>query len=128
MDGQTLAGLCINSCIHIFMYSYYFLAACGPRLKKFLWWKKYLTKAQIYQHAFLVLHGMVPIFYDCGYPRFFIYIGVPQGILGLILFMKFYVFAYSKKQIVAEAKAALEKERALKQKFSEDVEPLKKLE
>lgn len=98
MDGQTLLGLNINSFIHVLMYTYYFLASCGPQFRKYLWWKKYLTKIQIYQHICLVLHGLVPVFYDCGYPKFFIYLGVPQGLLGLALFMKFYIMAYSKKQ------------------------------
>jgi len=29
------------------MYSYYFLAALGPEMQKYLWWKKYLTRLQI---------------------------------------------------------------------------------
>lgn len=42
----TLLGL-INSFIHIIMYSYYMLAAMGPHMQKYLWWKKYLTLLQI---------------------------------------------------------------------------------
>ena len=36
----------VNTFVHIFMYSYYLLAALGPKylkLQKFLEWKKYLT-------------------------------------------------------------------------------------
>ena len=33
----------LNTFVHIFMYSYYLLAALGPKYQKFLWWKKYLT-------------------------------------------------------------------------------------
>ncbi|XP_022648846.1 elongation of very long chain fatty acids protein 4-like isoform X1 [Varroa jacobsoni] len=106
MDGHTLAGLCLNSCIHIFMYFYYFLASLGPKIEKYLWWKKYLTKAQIYQHIFLVLHGLIPVFYDCGYPKFFIYLAVPQGLLGLVLFLNFYVASYSRKRQHANATSA----------------------
>lgn len=29
------------------MYSYYFLAALGPGMQKYLWWKKYLTQIQL---------------------------------------------------------------------------------
>jgi hypothetical protein len=29
------------------MYSYYLLAALGPEVQKYLWWKKYLTTLQI---------------------------------------------------------------------------------
>ncbi len=37
----------LNSLVHVFMYSYYFLAALGPQYKKYLWWKRYLTKMQL---------------------------------------------------------------------------------
>ena len=42
----TLLGL-INSFIHVIMYTYYLLAAMGPQMQKYLWWKKYLTIMQI---------------------------------------------------------------------------------
>lgn len=29
------------------MYSYYGLAAIGPHMQKYLWWKKYLTSLQL---------------------------------------------------------------------------------
>jgi elongation of very long chain fatty acids protein 4 len=37
----------VNSFIHIVMYTYYGLAAMGPHMQKYLWWKKYLTMMQI---------------------------------------------------------------------------------
>lgn len=36
-----------NTTVHILMYGYYFLAALGPSVRKYLWWKKYLTSIQI---------------------------------------------------------------------------------
>lgn len=42
----TFHGL-LNSFIHFWMYSYYGLAAMGPHMQKYLWWKKYMTKLQI---------------------------------------------------------------------------------
>lgn len=41
----TLLGL-INSFIHVLMYMYYMLSAI-PSMQKYLWWKKFLTQAQI---------------------------------------------------------------------------------
>ncbi|GFV64924.1 elongation of very long chain fatty acids protein [Trichonephila clavipes] len=38
-----------NSAVHVIMYIYYGLAACGPSMKKYLWWKRYLTLIQITQ-------------------------------------------------------------------------------
>lgn len=37
----------VNSCIHVAMYLYYALAACGPKIQKYLFWKKYLTILQM---------------------------------------------------------------------------------
>lgn len=42
----TLLGF-INSFIHIIMYAYYLLSAMGPKVQKYLWWKKYITILQI---------------------------------------------------------------------------------
>lgn len=37
----------INVIVHIIMYSYFFLATFGEPVKKYLWWKRYLTKIQL---------------------------------------------------------------------------------
>ncbi|KAG8195032.1 hypothetical protein JTE90_029614 [Oedothorax gibbosus] len=47
-------GLSINTTVHVFVYFYYGLAAFGPHMNKYLWWKKYLTQFQIVQF-FVVL-------------------------------------------------------------------------
>ena len=53
----------LNSFIHLVMYSYYGLAALGPKYQKYLWWKKYMTKMQIvsilYYRLLKVLHVKV---------------------------------------------------------------------
>lgn len=46
---STFFGL-LNTFVHIIMYTYYMLAAMGPSLKKYLWWKKYLTALQMVNH------------------------------------------------------------------------------
>lgn len=112
-DGHSLFGLILNINIHTIMYFYYFLAACGPQYKKHLWWKKYLTRAQIAQHLIIIAHGLIPLFNDCGYPRFFIYIALPQGLLGLALFVNFYVLTYKRKgftQATAHSSCMLKEE------------------
>ena len=45
----TFLGL-INTFVHIIMYTYYLLAALGPTVQKYLWWKKYLTILQMVRH------------------------------------------------------------------------------
>lgn len=37
----------LNTFVHIIMYTYYMLAAMGPKVQKYLWWKKYLTVLQM---------------------------------------------------------------------------------
>lgn len=37
----------INSAVHVVMYFYYGVSACGPEYQKYLWWKKYITKMQM---------------------------------------------------------------------------------
>lgn len=37
----------LNSLVHVFMYTYYMIAAMGPKYRKYLWWKKYITKIQL---------------------------------------------------------------------------------
>lgn len=43
---STFFGM-LNTFVHIVMYSYYLLAALGPKVQKYLWWKKYLTALQM---------------------------------------------------------------------------------
>ncbi|KAL1439201.1 hypothetical protein MTO96_047416 [Rhipicephalus appendiculatus] len=43
-QAQTIFVTCMNTLVHLVMYSYYFLAALGPRAQRFLWWKRYLTQ------------------------------------------------------------------------------------
>ncbi|XP_061514451.1 elongation of very long chain fatty acids protein 7 isoform X2 [Anopheles gambiae] len=52
----TLLGV-INSFIHVCMYAYYMLAAMGPKVQKYLWWKRYLTVMQIVIHHCVLPHG-----------------------------------------------------------------------
>ena len=33
---------CVNSFVHVVMYSYYFLSGMGPAVQKYLWLKKYI--------------------------------------------------------------------------------------
>ncbi|XP_050025917.1 very long chain fatty acid elongase AAEL008004-like [Dermacentor andersoni] len=93
-DGQPIFGLCVNAFIHVIMYSYYFLAALGPAMQKYLWWKRYLTELQIVQFIGLMMHMAITLFYDCGYPKFLTMLALPQGCLGLGLFINFYIKSY----------------------------------
>uniref|UniRef100_A0A8C5CB07 Elongation of very long chain fatty acids protein n=1 Tax=Gadus morhua TaxID=8049 RepID=A0A8C5CB07_GADMO len=59
--GQAFFGAGINSSIHVLMYGYYGLAALGPQIQKYLWWKKYLTIIQmvmIHLNTFFVIGSL----------------------------------------------------------------------
>lgn len=45
--GLQVIPATVNAIVHFIMYSYYGLAAMGPRVRKYLWWKKYLTQLQM---------------------------------------------------------------------------------
>merc|ERR1712080_656323 len=47
--GQSGFGPFLNSGVHTLMYLYYLLAAAGPAMQPYLWWKKYLTTIQLVQ-------------------------------------------------------------------------------
>ncbi|XP_066908629.1 very long chain fatty acid elongase 7 isoform X3 [Halyomorpha halys] len=37
----------LNLTVHVLMYAYYFLAGFGPKVQKYLWWKKHITRIQL---------------------------------------------------------------------------------
>lgn len=54
-SGSTFLPAMVNSFIHVLMYSYYALSALGPKIEKYLWWKKYLTILQLVCKRFYAL-------------------------------------------------------------------------
>ena len=95
----TLAGL-LNAGIHVLMYSYYFLAALGPAVRPYLWWKRYLTLFQIAQFLVIFVHQGQLLFQEenCGFPREYAYFGCSLMAFFLCLFGNFYVSAYSARE------------------------------
>ena len=94
-----------NSFIHVIMYSYYFLAALGPHMQKYLWWKRYLTNFQLIQFVCIFIKCMVLVLgvSECGYPWQFSGITALLMILMMVLFGEFYVREYmSKKATIKE--------------------------
>lgn len=94
--GQSGFGPFLNSGVHTLMYLYYLLAACGPSLQPYLWWKRYLTTIQLVQFVLVFLHAMQPIFFTCDYPVAASLMFAVTGVQYFILFMAFYRQAYSK--------------------------------
>ena len=96
---ETFVGM-FNSFVHVIMYSYYFLAALGPHMQKYLWWKRYLTRLQIFQLSCILIKSMVLILgvSECGYPWQFSVVSALLMVLFLYLFAEFYVQEYTTKK------------------------------
>lgn len=77
----------INTGIHIVMYLYYMLAAIGPEMQKYLWWKKYLTMMQMLQFGAVFVHG-VQLFVSnsCNYSMVFAWMIVAHAVMFFFLF------------------------------------------
>ncbi|GFT60144.1 elongation of very long chain fatty acids protein 4 [Nephila pilipes] len=83
-------GFTINAAVHIIMYSYYGLAACGPNVRKYLWWKKYLTLVQIVQIFLILAYMFVGFVTGCEEFGTFEQIGFAFVALNFYLFVNFY--------------------------------------
>lgn len=88
----------LNSIVHMVMYTYYGLAAIGPHMNKYLWWKKYLTAFQMVQFVLIGLHSFQLLFRQCDFPKIFVLWIGSHGVLFWFLFSDFYKKTYAKKK------------------------------
>ena len=87
------------------MYTYYFLASYGPKYRKYLWWKKYLTLLQIIQFTinlcflinFFIHPGM------CEFPHWMPKFSLFYMTSFLVLFGNFYAASYIKSRYSSSA-------------------------
>lgn len=96
--GQITLLAVLNSFVHVVMYLYYMLAAAGPQIQKYLWWKKYITTLQLVQFIIAFIHSFQIVYEDCGYPKAALLITLPNSILFFYLFLDFYLKSYKKKK------------------------------
>ncbi|XP_070154112.1 very long chain fatty acid elongase AAEL008004 isoform X3 [Polyergus mexicanus] len=95
---STFFGL-LNTFVHIVMYTYYLLAAMGPKVQPYLWWKKYLTAFQMLQFIAIMVHAFQLLFIECNYPKAFVWwIGL-HAVMFLFLFKEFYQQSYQEKKL-----------------------------
>ncbi len=88
------------------MYTYFGLSTLGPRLKPYLWWKRYLTQLQLGQFVFFGLYAVVFFFKQTGYPAIFLLIAMTQPLFFFCLFFNFYQKTYSSKNINSNNKSS----------------------
>jgi len=96
--GQVGFSAFLNAGVHSVMYLYYLLAACGPHLQKYLWWKKYLTRMQMTQFVLVFLHSIQTLYYDCNYPKIIAKLMILNMVIFFVLFGNYYFYAYIKKK------------------------------
>ncbi|XP_049603171.1 elongation of very long chain fatty acids protein 1a isoform X1 [Syngnathus scovelli] len=86
----------VNATVHVIMYTYYGLAAAGPRFQKFLWWKKYMTAIQLTQFIVVSVHISQYYFMEkCDYQMpLWIHMIWMYGVLFFMLFSNFWLQAY----------------------------------
>lgn len=95
----------LNSIIHTVMYSYYLLATYKS-LQPFLWWKKYLTLAQIVQFFIMIVHSSQPLFIStCQFPKVFLMTNIIFSFIFIYLFTNFYLHTYCSKETRASLKS-----------------------
>ena len=100
-NGPVIIFALLNTLIHVVMYSYYTLAALGPSLRPYLWWKKYVTLLQIYQFVIYSIFSWLFAYRQRGYPLSLQLLACTQPIIFLILFSQFYIRSYGNKSVVA---------------------------
>ena len=86
------------------MYLYYLLSALGPKVQKYLWWKKYITTLQLVQFVMVFFHAIQPIFFECDYPRPASIMFAVTGLQYFILYT-FYKKTYKKAPVATIKKS-----------------------
>jgi len=105
--GNSVFALAQNSVIHVIMYTYYFLSSFGPKYRKYLWWKKYLTLMQIIQFsinlAFLINFFVNPGM--CEFPHWMPKFSLFYMTSFLVLFSNFYIASYIRSRYASSKKS-----------------------
>ncbi|KAK2835649.1 hypothetical protein Q5P01_016133 [Channa striata] len=96
--GQSFFIGMVNAFVHIVMYSYYGLAAIGPHMQKYLWWKRYLTSLQLLQFLMFLLHTGYNLFTECDFPDIMNMVVFGYCITLIVLFGNFYYQSYLNKK------------------------------
>lgn len=95
--GNAAYAPCINSLVHVVMYTYYGLSGFES-LRPYLWWKKYLTMFQIAQFCALIFITFLNCVTPCDFPMFLEYIQFFFCLSLLVLFSNFYIQSYLRKR------------------------------
>lgn len=96
--GSSFLGAMFNCYVHVLMYTYYFLAAIGPKMRPYLWWKKYLTIIQMLQFLFALIMGINALRVGCDFPMWMQYSANAYMVSFLLLFGRYFYREYCEKR------------------------------
>ncbi|KAG7199827.1 hypothetical protein KM043_017659 [Ampulex compressa] len=88
----------LNAFVHVVMYTYYLIAALGPKYRKYLWWKKYMTWIQLIQFVIMLCYLLSTLAMDCKMPKALTYFFLTNVVIFIYLFSDFYRKAYKTKK------------------------------
>ncbi|XP_034478804.1 elongation of very long chain fatty acids protein F-like isoform X3 [Drosophila innubila] len=96
--GQFFTMALANTFVHSVMYFYYMISAIYTGLKGSIWWKKYITKLQIFQFVSVMLHSVYILVFNpkCECPLIVHLMIFVLGVIFISLFTNFYIKAYVK--------------------------------
>lgn len=96
--GLSFWNAILNCFVHTIMYLYYALSVLGPRVQKFLWWKRYLTQLQLIQFVAIFVHSVYNTLSDCRFTKAFTAAAALYSTSLLLLFANFYIKSYRRSQ------------------------------
>eukprot|EP00039_Didymoeca_costata_P002380 m.59761 g.59761 ORF g.59761 m.59761 type:complete len:263 (+) comp11271_c0_seq1:255-1043(+) len=91
--GSCLFGACLNSFVHVLMYSHYLMTSFKINNP----FKKQLTQVQITQFYFCILHAFLATFFDTEVPQELAYLQLCYHISMIVLFTRFLMQSHPKK-------------------------------
>lgn len=91
--GQSWFATSANSLVHVVMYTYYLLNMF-PSLRRYLWWKRYLTQFQLFQFMLILINTSYIYLTGCHFPAWSCRMLIGYMFMMLFLFGNFYVKSY----------------------------------
>uniref|UniRef100_A0A336LMV5 Elongation of very long chain fatty acids protein n=1 Tax=Culicoides sonorensis TaxID=179676 RepID=A0A336LMV5_CULSO len=88
----------LNSIVHSVMYLYYTIAAMGPKYRKYLWWKRYITWMQMTQFLIILCYNSIGLYRSCEMNLNVLKAIMVHAFINLLMFMNFYYHAYIKPE------------------------------